>query len=370
MLRLFFFVFLFTQLSSRYQKTAESIKLDRYVKSTIILSYNRDSLIGEMTRVFGPYEARVLESVVKEYLPKNWHDPKAKVEIYYINTQRSKIIQYVSFLGSGKKIEIIFKDFEKCVIVEDAPSLIRLEIDPQYSFDVYKLPKTLSINIHAALKKLPKTKKNYKTFKKLFVYYSAENFVVKAIVLVNNNNTKQHCIFFNGLVFNKNGFSLQKKIFPRYFGLNTKTIITSRFGYRYHPVWQTRCFHSGVDLKASTGTLVHSVHDGRVVFRGWIRGYGNCIKIAHGQNVISLYGHLSRFSSSVKLGAFVKRGSLIGYSGSTGFSTAPHLHFEIRVRNRPVDPMKFRFSRFDTVPQYLLEDFRGLVKEIDSIPND
>lgn len=116
--------------------------------------------------------------------------------------------------------------------------------------------------------------------------------------------------------------------------------MASGFGYRLDPFYHTFTFHGGMDFTAETGTEVYATGDGRVVKRqsdAW--GYGNHIVVNHGHGYTTVYAHLSRFA--VSNGAKVKRGQLIGYVGSTGRSTGPHLHYEVRRNNNPLNPAFF-----------------------------
>ncbi len=113
--------------------------------------------------------------------------------------------------------------------------------------------------------------------------------------------------------------------------------VTSGFGYRYHPVLRYRRLHAGIDIGAPTGSGVYAASDGEVFFASWRGGYGRCIILLHGGDVSTLYGHLSKIY--VKPGQRVRRGQLIGAVGSTGLSTGPHLHFELRRNGRPVNPL-------------------------------
>lgn len=112
--------------------------------------------------------------------------------------------------------------------------------------------------------------------------------------------------------------------------------ITSPFGYRYHPIRHRTIFHEGMDIGADSGTPILAPADGRIIVAGWVSGYGNYIGIAHGGGVTTGYGHCSQ--TFVSVGQDVKRGQAIGAVGSTGNSTGPHLHFEVRVDGSPVDP--------------------------------
>ena len=113
--------------------------------------------------------------------------------------------------------------------------------------------------------------------------------------------------------------------------------ITSGFGYRMHPILKRRKMHTGVDLAASSGTPIHAAAGGVVVFSGWWGGYGNCVILDHGGGLATLYGHCS--SLGVGEGQKVSQGQSIAYVGSTGLSTGPHLHFEVRRNGNPVNPM-------------------------------
>lgn len=116
--------------------------------------------------------------------------------------------------------------------------------------------------------------------------------------------------------------------------------ITSRFDYRRHPILGGRRFHTGVDIAAPGGTPIRAAREGVVIFAGWLGGYGKCVIIDHGDGYTTLYGHCS--SICVSRGQHVSRGQVVGRVGSTGLSTGPHLHFEVRYRGRPVNPLRFR----------------------------
>jgi murein DD-endopeptidase MepM/ murein hydrolase activator NlpD len=115
--------------------------------------------------------------------------------------------------------------------------------------------------------------------------------------------------------------------------------VTSPFGWRMHPIFHVMRFHTGIDIGAPYGAPIHAADPGTVIYATWMGGYGNVIIIDHGGGISTLYAHQS--SLAVGYGARVGRGQVIGYVGSTGFSTGPHLHFEVRVNGNPVDPMKY-----------------------------
>lgn len=116
--------------------------------------------------------------------------------------------------------------------------------------------------------------------------------------------------------------------------------ISSTFGMRQLPGLQAWSgHHPGVDYAAPTGTPIYATADGTVDFVGWKNGYGNTVVLKHHSRITTLYAHQSRFAAGLKAGSKVSQGELIGYVGSTGWSTGPHLHYEFRVADKPIDPL-------------------------------
>lgn len=122
------------------------------------------------------------------------------------------------------------------------------------------------------------------------------------------------------------------KVKPEFIYPVSNYILSSEFG----PRWGTN--HNGIDLAVPTGTEVKAAADGTVIQSGWNGGYGISVYIDHGNGVITRYGHMSE--ALCEVGQYVKQGEIIGLSGSTGDSTGPHVHFEIRIEDIPVDPLQ------------------------------
>lgn len=117
--------------------------------------------------------------------------------------------------------------------------------------------------------------------------------------------------------------------------------ISAEFGWRSHPILNKKEFHQGVDLRADIGTPIYAPADGVIEFAGYNNsGFGYLVIIEHNFGFKTRFAHMSR-KDVVKEGEFVKKGDLIGYSGNTGLSTGPHLHYEIRFIQRPLDPINF-----------------------------
>ncbi len=118
-------------------------------------------------------------------------------------------------------------------------------------------------------------------------------------------------------------------------------MMASGYGYRRDPIYGTTKFHEGMDFSAAIGTPIYATGDGTVVSAGWKSAYGNLIEIDHGFNYVTRYAHCSKIK--VHRGQKVKRGDLIGLVGNTGKSTGPHLHYEVRYRGTPQNPVNYYF---------------------------
>jgi len=138
----------------------------------------------------------------------------------------------------------------------------------------------------------------------------------------------------SGSYYDQNGKSLQQKE-----GFNIEPVVYTRisspFGYRVHPVLHTVRMHTGIDYAAPSGTPIKATADGVITFKGWKGGYGNTVMIRHSNGVETLYGHMSAFTPAQ---GTVRAGEVIGFVGTTGRSTGPHLHYEARVNSQPVNP--------------------------------
>ena len=115
--------------------------------------------------------------------------------------------------------------------------------------------------------------------------------------------------------------------------------ITSQYGWRTHPIFGGSKFHSGIDIAGEAGAPIKAARGGVVTHSGWIDGYGNTVMIDHGGGLVTLYGHNQ--SVAVSVGKKVKQGEIIAYCGSTGNSTGPHCHFEVRLNGEPVSPYDY-----------------------------
>ncbi len=165
--------------------------------------------------------------------------------------------------------------------------------------------------------------------------------------------------------FNPEGESVVKALLRTPLNMSR---ISSRFGLRRHPVLKFTRLHSGVDFAAPPGTPILAAGAGHVIEAGRFGGYGNWVKIAHQGGLATGYAHMSRIAPGVKRSARVRQGQVIGYVGSTGLSTGPHLHFELHRGGRPVDPLTMaRPAQRTRLAGKDLENFKVQIVETDRV---
>lgn len=168
---------------------------------------------------------------------------------------------------------------------------------------------------------------------------------VEKIVAANNITDPSKIYAGEELIIPGAGSDLWKEVIKLSKGVESRFIwpalgeVTSGFGWRIHPVYKVRHFHNGIDIDIPEGTSVHAAAPGKVYFVGTEEGYGNIVILQHADGYYTLYGHLSK--PLVYTGQFVEAGQVIAESGNTGVSSGPHLHFEIRNGDFPVDPARY-----------------------------
>jgi murein DD-endopeptidase MepM/ murein hydrolase activator NlpD len=140
--------------------------------------------------------------------------------------------------------------------------------------------------------------------------------------------------------------------------------LTSGFGMRRHPLLRYSKMHTGVDFGASTGTPIRAAGSGIIDLAGRHGAYGNTIVLKHGEKYKTLYAHMSRLAAGIRAGVRVNQGQIIGYVGTTGRSTGPHLHYEVRINDRPVNPTAIRAAGGKQLAGKDLQDFRVLKNRV------
>ncbi|WMS42827.1 M23 family metallopeptidase [Acuticoccus sp. MNP-M23] len=147
----------------------------------------------------------------------------------------------------------------------------------------------------------------------------------------------------------------------------SRGVFRSGFGQRRHPILRRTRMHNGVDYAAPRGTPIYAAGDGVVKQAGWKAGYGRWVSIRHANGYETGYAHQSRIAKGIKPGVTVKQGQVIGYVGTTGLSTGPHLHFEVKVNGRHVNPLKIRLRRGRELSGAQLATFQAERERIDNI---
>jgi murein DD-endopeptidase MepM/ murein hydrolase activator NlpD len=138
--------------------------------------------------------------------------------------------------------------------------------------------------------------------------------------------------------------------------------VSSGFGARFHPIFKNWRAHTGVDFAAPKGTRVLATADGHVISAGYRGGYGNAVEIRHG-SITTLYAHLSGFAGGIRAGARVRQADPIGYVGSTGYATGPHLHYEFKVGGVHQDPLRVALPKAEPVPARLRSQFQQVANQ-------
>jgi len=143
--------------------------------------------------------------------------------------------------------------------------------------------------------------------------------------------------------------------------------LRSKYGYRVHPIFKTYKLHTGVDLSARTGTPIYAAGNGVVKRAQWVSGYGRYVSLGHANGYETAYAHMTRIAKGMKPGTRVQQGQVIGYVGSTGYSTGPHLHYEIKINGRTVDPLSVRLPRDKALPNNYQRKFDQTIAQIQEL---
>lgn len=164
--------------------------------------------------------------------------------------------------------------------------------------------------------------------------------------------------------YNEEGQSIRKAFLKA--PLNFRRISSFFSKERKHPILKICRPHHGLDYAAPTGTPVSVSGGGKVVFSGYKGQYGKLVVVKHRNGYKTYYGHLSRIAKGIKTGRQMEQGQLIGYVGSTGLATGPHLHYEMRINNKPVNPLSIKIPRGKYIPKKMMADFIRLRNNVNT----
>ena len=166
--------------------------------------------------------------------------------------------------------------------------------------------------------------------------------------------------------YNSNGLVLKRTLDRKPMEFRSARI-SSRYGWRRHPILKKRILHSGIDYAAPKGSRIYASGDGVVKRAEWAGGYGKYVVIRHNSEFSTGYAHMNSFARGIKPGVRVKQGQVIGYVGSTGRSTGPHLHFEIIKNGKKIDPLKVKAATGINLSGKDLQQFKKTVAEINAL---
>ncbi len=230
------------------------------------------------------------------------------------------------------------------IIYELQEKKLYIKFNDMFSKDIVN--KTDNFLLYVKLEQMFKRSINFKKLKKddelVAIYTEKRRFgrpfgeqEIKSAMLTCNGKTCYQFLAKDGKYYNSKGKTAQKTFFSKPCRYKR---ISSRFTKkRWHPVLKRYRAHHGIDYAVGTGTPIHAAYDGKIIFAGKKGGYGNTIVMKHSRGYKSLYAHLSKFKKGI-FGKRVKKGEIIGYSGNSGLSTGPHLHFGISLNNHWVNP--------------------------------
>jgi len=275
-----------------------------------------------------------------------------KVFILYNNNEIKQILLPIN---QKEQLQIIKK--EKKFITKIVPIIydttqkrIEITINHYLNYDIYKA--TGSTILTRKLVSIFEDKIDFRRIPKntiLKIIYEEKSRFGKVkdikILFASISNKYYHYIAFlnpyDGRYYDEHAKSLKGMFLPA--PIRYKRI-SSYFGMRLHPILHKWRMHDGIDYVNKIGTPVHSVADGKIIYKGWIKGYGKVVKIKHKNGYITIYAHLHSWPRAIYKGKWVKQGQIIGYLGNSGLSTGPHLHFGVMHNGRWINPLKIKNS--------------------------
>jgi murein DD-endopeptidase MepM/ murein hydrolase activator NlpD len=236
------------------------------------------------------------------------------------------------------------------IIYETVTKRVSTQINNYLSYDLYKATKLRSLASKLAyifsdrinFRTLPKNTKVDIVYKEKLKFGEIKD--VKVLYAKISNRFYTVDAFLNpydGRYYDSNGKSLKGMFLAA--PLRYKRI-SSKFGMRFHPILHKWRMHDGIDYVNRIGTPIHAVADGKIIYKGWIKGYGRAVEIKHKDGYMTLYAHLHGWPRGIYVGKWVKQGQVIGYLGNSGLSTGPHLHFGVMHYGKWINPLKLKHS--------------------------
>ena len=274
---------------------------------------------------------------------------------YFILKNNNNFKQALIPLNDKQQIQIIKKRNKFItkivpIIYDTTKKRVSITIHKYLTYDIYKA--TGSNMLTRKLLNIFGDKINFKSIPKgtviKAVYEEKSKFGkvkdIKVLFASVKNRYYNYMAFLNprdGRYYDQHAKSLKGMFLPTPISYKK---ISSYFGMRYHPILHRWRMHDGIDFVNKIGTPVHAVADGKIIYKGWMHGYGKVIKIKHNDGYITLYAHLHGWPKGIYKGQWVKQGQTIGYLGNSGLSTGPHLHFGVMHFGKWINPLNIKKS--------------------------
>ena len=321
-----------------------------------------------------PKEIEIIQNEISKY--SNINKIKIDTQLFLTiqkNKNKKKIEELVFPISKTIKIvikrnlnnefiseKIVTKLFKKNILAE---GIIK---DSLYSAAIKKVPSNIIIEfarIYGFEIDFQRDIRKNDTFQILYESYEDENGefyengnIIFASLNYQNKATSLYKFDNNnyGGYYNSRGKSVEKALMKT--PINGARL-SSSFGLRKHPILGFNKLHRGTDFAAAYGTPIMASGTGRIIKANWCGGGGNCIKIKHNSTYSTIYAHLSKFAKGIKSGKKVKQGQIIGYVGSTGLSTGPHLHYEVHINGKAVNSQKLNLPSGKILKDKLRKEF-------------
>jgi len=321
-----------------------------------------------LSQGFTTNEIAKLVKSIAEIVGQDWYDSGAKIDLVYGMTDNQKNITQAKFSGLNKNITI---NYETSLGMKAENKPIKNHLSVMRGFVTTTFEKMIF-----AQEDMPfALRKNILKFAKdgqlegsrgdrFYCLYDHANFSVISIVLANDKKRNIAIMFKsrNGRkLYTPDGVAIKGDRII--FGKPINARVTSGFGYRFHPILRTPRFHYGIDYGAPTGSPVRAPADGVIAFAGRKGAFGKCVQLNHANGVSTFYAHLSS-CENMRAGMRIKKGSVIGKVGSTGLSTGPHLHYEIWIHGRKINPATFVARNYEKLQGDDLAMFKSYARRI------
>lgn len=289
--------------------------------------------------------------VAFEYLTNDW-------KRYRLDKEGNEFVATINEIGLEKKVTRVEGIIQSSLWDALLPILPDMEIFGEltdifgWEIDFLTDPR-IGDTFRFIFESFEKDGKYVKPGKILAAEYTLAGMPHRAFLFVDSTGRKDY--------YDENGYSLRKSLLKS--PLNYRRISSTFSFRRLHPIYKYYRPHLGVDYSAAAGTPVVAAGDGQVTYRGWKSGFGNYIEVKHANSMTTCYGHLSGFAKGLSSGGRVNQGQVIGYVGSTGESTGPHLDYRVMKNGRFVDPLKMVVPASLPVEAKYKAEFQALVAD-------